>query len=67
MHKSVLKLMTFLGGSGGFVKQKIVFHWNNVKLRQDNGCCNLKIFTNRNTFAFVCCNHRFKGILVNIQ
>lgn len=36
----------------GFVKKRTVIHWNDIKLRQNNGCCTLIILYNRIIIVF---------------
>lgn len=43
----------------GFVKKMTVIHWNDIKLRQLNGCCILRIFIKQKKIAFIYHSHRF--------
>lgn len=47
----------------GFVKKGAILQWNNMKHRQRNGCCNLKIFINEKYLHLVTTAIDSEGIL----
>lgn len=52
-----------------FMKKRTVIHRNVIKLRQYNGCCNLKIFINIKMFTFVItgrCHNAYHTAYLNL-